>query len=183
MLVSHDRALLRAVCDEFWLVARGGVQPFDGDLEDYQRYLLDEARARREAARLEGAEGGTGTTETIAGDALPATAIDPKDTSTRAAEAPALNPAEQRRLQAQRRAGLAERTRPLKRALAKAEERMATIGTQKAALEAKLQTPLPPAELAEAGRQLKRLAEELETLEEEWLTLSGELEAIEQAEA
>ena len=183
MLVSHDRALLRAVCDEFWLVARGGVQPFDGDLEDYQRYLLDEARARREAARLEGAEGGTGTTETIAGDALPATAIDPKDTSTRAAEAPALNPAEQRRLQAQRRAGLAERTRPLKRALVKAEERMATIGTQKAALEAKLQTPLPPAELAEAGRQLKRLAEELETLEEEWLTLSGELEAIEQAEA
>jgi len=60
---------------------------------------------------------------------------------------------------------------------------MAAIGTQKAALEAKLQTPLPPAELADAGRQLKRLAEELETLEEEWLTLSGELEAIEQTEA
>jgi ATP-binding cassette subfamily F protein 3 len=27
MLVSHDRALLRAVCDEFWLVSRGGVSP------------------------------------------------------------------------------------------------------------------------------------------------------------
>ncbi|HEX3139461.1 MAG TPA: ATP-binding cassette domain-containing protein, partial [Rhizobacter sp.] len=27
MLVSHDRALLRAVCDEFWLVGRGGVTP------------------------------------------------------------------------------------------------------------------------------------------------------------
>jgi ATP-binding cassette subfamily F protein 3 len=40
MLVSHDRALLRSVCDEFWLVGRGG-QPFDGDLDDYQRYLLD----------------------------------------------------------------------------------------------------------------------------------------------
>ena len=37
MLVSHDRALLRAVCDEFWLVAGGGVEPFDGDLDDYQR--------------------------------------------------------------------------------------------------------------------------------------------------
>ena len=36
MLVSHDRALLRAVCDEFWLVGRGGVAPFDGDLDDYQ---------------------------------------------------------------------------------------------------------------------------------------------------
>jgi len=48
MLVSHDRALLRAVCDEFWLVARGGVEPFDGDLDDYQRYLLNEAKRSRE---------------------------------------------------------------------------------------------------------------------------------------
>jgi ATP-binding cassette subfamily F protein 3 len=50
MLVSHDRALLRAVCDEFWLVSRGGLKDFDGDLDDYQVYLLDEARRRREAA-------------------------------------------------------------------------------------------------------------------------------------
>ncbi len=45
MLVSHDRALLREVCDEFWLVTRGGVEPFDGDLDDYQRWLLDVSRA------------------------------------------------------------------------------------------------------------------------------------------
>jgi len=50
MLVSHDRALLRSVCDEFWLVSKGGVAPFDGDLEDYQRYLLDEAKRVREEA-------------------------------------------------------------------------------------------------------------------------------------
>ena len=48
MLVSHDRALLRSVCDEFWMVSRGGVEPFDGDLDDYQRYLLDEAKRLRE---------------------------------------------------------------------------------------------------------------------------------------
>ncbi len=48
MLVSHDRSLLRSVCDEFWLVSRGGVEPFDGDLDDYQRYLLDEAKRSRE---------------------------------------------------------------------------------------------------------------------------------------
>ena len=48
MLVSHDRALLRAVCDEFWLVSRGGIEPFDGDLDDYQRYLLDEAKRSRD---------------------------------------------------------------------------------------------------------------------------------------
>ncbi|MDB5800334.1 MAG: transporter [Rhodocyclales bacterium] len=50
MLVSHDRALLRAVCDEFWLVADGGVEPFEGDLDDYQIYLLDQAKRTREAA-------------------------------------------------------------------------------------------------------------------------------------
>ncbi|MDO8277994.1 MAG: ATP-binding cassette domain-containing protein, partial [Burkholderiaceae bacterium] len=52
MLVSHDRALLRAVCDEFWMVSRGGVAPFDGDLDDYQRYLLDEAKRLREEAKI-----------------------------------------------------------------------------------------------------------------------------------
>ncbi|MBI2307270.1 MAG: ATP-binding cassette domain-containing protein [Rhodocyclales bacterium] len=52
MLVSHDRALLRSVCDEFWLVSRGGIAPFEGDLEDYQRYLLDEAKRVREEAAL-----------------------------------------------------------------------------------------------------------------------------------
>jgi len=51
MLVSHDRALLRSVCDEFWMVSRGGVEPFDGDLDDYQRYLLDEAKRMREEAK------------------------------------------------------------------------------------------------------------------------------------
>jgi len=50
MLVSHDRALLRAVCDEFWLVTNGGVEPFDGDLDDYQQFLRDEARRLREQA-------------------------------------------------------------------------------------------------------------------------------------
>ncbi|MEO8409146.1 MAG: ATP-binding cassette domain-containing protein [Propionivibrio sp.] len=52
MLVSHDRSLLRSVCDEFWLVARGGIEPFDGDLDDYQRYLLDEAKRLREELKV-----------------------------------------------------------------------------------------------------------------------------------
>jgi ATP-binding cassette, subfamily F, member 3 len=51
MLVSHDRALLRAVCDEFWMVSAGGVAPFDGDLDDYQQYLLEHAKRQREQAK------------------------------------------------------------------------------------------------------------------------------------
>ena len=40
VLVSHDRHLLRTVCDDFVLVADGRATPFDGDLEDYRRLLM-----------------------------------------------------------------------------------------------------------------------------------------------
>ncbi|MDR5171717.1 ATP-binding cassette domain-containing protein [Methylobacillus flagellatus] len=42
VLVSHDRALLRATCDRFLLVADGKVQEFDGDLEDYRNWLNEQ---------------------------------------------------------------------------------------------------------------------------------------------
>ena len=45
VVVSHDRAILRGVADEFWLVANGTVSPFDGSLEDYSAWLMDESRA------------------------------------------------------------------------------------------------------------------------------------------
>ncbi len=39
VLVSHDRHLLRTTADELWLVRGGTVTPWDGDLEDYARWL------------------------------------------------------------------------------------------------------------------------------------------------
>jgi ATP-binding cassette, subfamily F, member 3 len=52
MLVSHDRHLIEACADRLWLVADGTVAPYDGDLDDYRRFVLGkgEARARSEAA-------------------------------------------------------------------------------------------------------------------------------------
>ncbi len=43
LVVSHDRYLLRALTDEFWLVDDGRVKPFAGDLTDYQKWLTDNA--------------------------------------------------------------------------------------------------------------------------------------------
>ena len=40
ILVSHDRRLLEATADRLLLVAGGRVEPFDGDLDDYRRFLL-----------------------------------------------------------------------------------------------------------------------------------------------
>ncbi len=50
ILVSHDRHLLRSVCDDLWLVDGGALQRFDGDLDDYPAWL-----ARRKAAPAESA--------------------------------------------------------------------------------------------------------------------------------
>jgi len=46
VLVSHDRHLLRTVCDSLLLVAGGRVEPFSGDLDDYGKWLADQRRER-----------------------------------------------------------------------------------------------------------------------------------------
>lgn len=49
VLVSHDRALLRASCDRFILVADGKAELFDGDIDDYRDWLAtQEAASKRE---------------------------------------------------------------------------------------------------------------------------------------
>ena len=159
LLVSHDRHLLRAVADDFWLVGRGQVGTFDGDLDDYQRYLLEESRRLREAAK----------------------AADAAAQPAPAATAPTIAPREARRLAAQARQALAEKTKPLKKELEKIDTRMAQLGAEKAALEEKLATPLPPADIAEAGKRLKAVGDELDASEERWLELSEAIEQLTQA--
>ena len=50
VLVSHDRHLLGMVCDSFWRVADGKVEGFDGDLDDYARWLRARGAAPRKTA-------------------------------------------------------------------------------------------------------------------------------------
>ena len=39
VLVSHDRHLIGLVCETYWRVADGRVEPFDGDLDEYAAWL------------------------------------------------------------------------------------------------------------------------------------------------
>ncbi|MEO7026640.1 MAG: ABC-F family ATP-binding cassette domain-containing protein, partial [Caulobacteraceae bacterium] len=55
ILITHDRSLMELVADRLWLVADNTVTPFDGDMEDYARFVLGRAR---EAAK--GSESGKG---------------------------------------------------------------------------------------------------------------------------
>jgi len=149
MLVSHDRALLRSVCDEFWLVSRGGIEPFDGDLDDYQRYLLDEAKRQREAI---------------------------KEASSAAAKAERKAQAEATAAAAKVKHKPAP-TGSLKRKLQDVEARMAVLNTEGAALEGHLSQSPPPSDFANLGKRLKAVNEELQTLEEQWLEVSTAIEA------
>ncbi len=159
MLVSHDRALLREVCDEFWLVAKGQVSPFDGDLDDYQRWLLETAR---EAARaIKEASRSAAEAQKAQSSASPA------------------NQREDRKASAQARAKLNEQTRPLRKEIESIDKQLAKLSQERESLEAELATgALAPAAIAESGRRLKAVGDEIDELEMRWLELSEQIEAI-----
>ncbi len=46
VMVSHDRHLIGLVCDTFWRVADGVVEPFGGDLDEYAQWLRTRASAQ-----------------------------------------------------------------------------------------------------------------------------------------
>ena len=172
MLVSHDRALLRSVCDEFWMVGRGGITDFDGDLDDYQRYLLEEAKRLREVAKEASRSG-----EAVVKPVVVAAAA-PVATATTSASDASQGSKAQRKQDAQERQQRGDQAKPLKRELADIDQRLVTANTEKAAVEQRMATPLLPADIVEAGKRLKALSNDIARLEERWLVLSSELEAL-----
>ena len=152
MLVSHDRALLREVCDEFWLVTAGGVRPFDGDLDDYQRWLLDTAREQAKALRE------------------PASVAKPSGSPNRR---------EDRKAAAAARAQRAEQVKPLRKELNRVDNRLGVLFAERDALEGSLgDAGRTAAELVDGGRRLKALGDEIEQLEGRWLELSTQIDAM-----
>ena len=148
MLVSHDRSLLRSVCDEFWMVSRGGVDPFDGDLDDYQRYLLDEAKRVREELKAS-----LKVSKEIIAAPPPPPVANKKITANLKNLKRDQGKIEQRMLELQTK----------KHAL---EARLSS------------QTPpLSPQEIGELGVELQRIDEDLAAHEENWLLVSEQIEA------
>jgi ATP-binding cassette, subfamily F, member 3 len=148
VLVSHDRSLLRATADEFWLVEAGGVLPFDGDLEDYARRLRagepaapagDDSRmvSRKEQKRLE---------------------------------------AEARNRTSARRKPLENRLKSAERKIAALEAEKARLEMRIAAPD--MYGDERREELKGLLFEQARVAAGLQQAEEEWLALSAELEAV-----
>jgi ATP-binding cassette subfamily F protein 3 len=201
MLVSHDRALLRETCDEFWLVTSGGVLPFDGDLDDYQRWLLEVSRAASRGLPPPPVPGNTAA-QPKAEPAAPVTeakggaagrpgkpAKGGSNTGSAAAKPPAAaagapstgrrDDRNDRKAASQARSELANRTRPLRQEVQQIDGRLEKLGRERGEIETQLAGgSLPGPEIAEAGRRLNHIAAEVAMLEERWLELQSEIEAL-----
>ncbi|HEU4627499.1 MAG TPA: ATP-binding cassette domain-containing protein [Steroidobacteraceae bacterium] len=156
VLVSHDRHLLRTVADDFYIVHAGKVAPFDGDLEDYAKWL----------------------SETDSTASAPA--------ATPATKAPAAaTPAESAEARKQRKREEAERRNrlsPLRAAIEKCERDLDRLTRERNELQAALEAPdLYTDGAKERLRQLMerqaQLAREIERTEASWLEHSERLEA------
>ncbi len=156
MIVSHDRHLLRAAADRLWLVNRGAVKEFDGDLDDYAQIVLADRRDRAAA-----------------------------ESAARAAarpSAPAVSQREARQAAARERNRIAALKKPLQKKLEKTESEIAALEEKIAALDERIADPAfyssGSSEVESVMRERSQASGRKDELEAEWLELSEEIEAI-----
>ena len=170
LLVSHDRALLREVCDEFWLVTGGEVKPFDGDLDDYQKWLLEQARDAAKA-QAKGAKAAKSEKGEKAAKGKPKFVEKNASLDANAPTAPTVTPA----VRQQR----ADEIKPLRKEVNRIDNRLGVLMSDRDACETTLGSGnATPAQLAEHGKQLKLINAEIDTLEARWLELSTQVDAL-----
>ena len=167
VLVSHDRHLLNTVADELIVVHDGRATSFDGDLEDYARWLATGG------APASTASPGASTATTTASAA-----------TTTASAPPAPLSAEQRRQQRRLEAEGRNRLAPLRAAIQQCEQQLATIARERAVLETSLASTAlyqhgSRAQLKAALARQAELARLLKETESAWLEASADLEAAE----
>ncbi len=152
IVVAHDRHLLRTTADELWLLADGGLAPFDGDLDDYKAWVL--GRERRAGRRADDA-------------------VEP-------AKAPA-DRRSRKREEALARQKRSDQRKPLVARQAVLERDMESLGGEKKLLDAWLASPeayteeAKPQLVAALARQ-GDLTFKLARLESEWLAIAEALE-------
>jgi len=149
ILVSHDRHMAEACADRFWLVADGTVKDFDGDLDDYARYLADKRRAAA-TVKLKGG----GNSETSAADRK-------AERKQAAAARQALAPL---------RIAVQSAEKALARLNAEKMQLDATLA------DPDTYTTMTPAKLAELQKQHGEIVRKIEAAEETWLEAQAKLE-------
>jgi ATP-binding cassette subfamily F protein 3 len=170
LLVSHDRHLLRTTVDRFWIVADGGVQEFDGDLEDYRDWLAQhQANARKQ--------------ELADRQAANTTSLAHHENSSGLSDISNADRKQQKREEAQERQRTAVLRKPIEAKLTKVEKELETTQSKLKILDAliadaDLYTDARRQERVQTLSQHGELTKKHEELEEVWLELQSELESI-----
>jgi len=158
VLVSHDRHLLSTVVDEFRLVANGGADPFDGDLDDYARWLATAASP----AAATSAAAATPAAALSATSAAPAVAAESADTRK-----------QRKRAQAQQRAAVS----PLRAAIAEHERKLEHLSAERQKLEQELgDVPDDAARVSKLLKEQARVAQSIAAVEAAWMKATEQLE-------
>jgi len=129
--------------------------------------LLEESKRLREEAKVEEAKVVSGVIETAS--SIPVASEKKAVVQT----------SEQRKLESAKRQEINARTKPLKKQIDQVEKSMAQLQSEKTGLEAKLLEPISPSDIADIGKKLKVINDQLDSLEEKWLGWTAEIEAIE----
>ena len=103
----------------------------------------------------------------------------PAPAAPAAAKPPPAPTRDERKADKQQRARRAEKTRPLRVELQQLDTRLAKLAQEKTEVEAALSASgTAPEDFAELGRRLAHIGAETHMLEERWLELQTELEAL-----
>ncbi|KEZ22562.1 ABC transporter ATP-binding protein [Glaesserella parasuis] len=154
VIVSHDRHLLRSTVNEFYLVHDGKVEEFNGDLEDYQKWL-NELNAQLECAKK--ADNSTACNN----------------------ENSAVNRKEQKRQEAE----LRQQAAPLRKKLTQLEKELEKLTASLTTLEETLASPEiydaeNKAKLTDILAKQVATKKQLEEVEMEWLEVQEQLEVL-----
>ncbi len=142
VMVSHDRHLIGLVCDTFWRVADGVVEPFAGDLDEYAAWLRTRASAQGARSKADRADKG----------AKPA---EPAPAPVAAPPVPAKKPVNPHKLEAAEK-----KVEQLGAALADIDRQLADPGNYADA-----------ARMGRLGSEREVLAQQLEQAEAAWMEL------------
>ena len=151
LLVSHDRGLLRATVDRFVIVANGQLSPFDGDLEDYREWLADQAR-----------------------NSDTSSAPNPLKDLPNPASQPLQSPHQQRQQNERLRKPLLSKLQRVEREMGQLQQTIAQLDTQ---LSDPAFLKIGP-QVVVAHRTRSELANQLDKIEGDWLSLTSDLEAL-----
>ncbi|MEJ0037521.1 MAG: ATP-binding cassette domain-containing protein [Gammaproteobacteria bacterium] len=196
VLVSHDRHLLRTVADELYVVHDGRAEPFEGDLDDYAKWLAEtDSASGKASARATQASAATKTTNAAKAATAPNATAGTAATAAAAGGANGDSPesaapmrateksesAEERKQRKREEAERRNRLTPLRAAIEKCEKELERLARLRTDIQAQLESPEIYAEsakdrLRQLTEQQGRLTREVEQVEAQWLEHSERLE-------